>query len=327
MTMLSNSISAPTNQQVSEAIDWLVKLETGDLSAAEQMAFERWQAQSPQHQLAWQRLGRASQPFTQVASLSSIQALQSIEAAEQRLRDKRRSLKTLASFGGLGMTLWLSRDYTGAATAGRYLYGQALADITTAAGEQKSVLLDDGGKLLLNTRSALGIDFNNRPQLELHYGELAISNSGGAQIRAGENLFSPAVGAEFTLSRQDDFCRIQVVTGEVNCVVDGKNELVAAGQKLKRQDNQTLRGTASSTLNLSWRDGFISAERTPLDRFVAQLARYRPGYLTCTAPVGKLTLSGSFPIGNTDLILENLCQILPLRQQRLSRYWVRLVPA
>jgi len=319
--------AAPTDRQVAEAIEWLVRFESGEIDASDRLAFHHWRAQSPQHALAWERLGRAARQFSANSALSGELALHSLDTAERRLREKRRTLKTLASVSGIGLGLWLTRDYTGAGQAGRYLYGQTMADISTATGEQQSLTLPDGGKLMLNTQSALDIDFNARPELVLHYGELALSRSGGARLRAGGNLFSPAPGSEFTLYKQADLCRLQVIAGQVDGIFGGRKEYrVQAGQGLTQQGGD-IYPTEVNPRHLSWRRGLLTAERTALGDFVGQLARYRPGYLSCADDIAALTLSGSFPITDTDAILDNLCRTLPIRQQRISRYWVRLMPA
>ncbi len=85
-------IGDPSNQQVSEAIAWLVRFESGVLSADERRDFERWYAQSPQNALAWQRLGRASQLFQADSSLNSKLALQSLQVADKQMQNRRRAL-------------------------------------------------------------------------------------------------------------------------------------------------------------------------------------------------------------------------------------------
>ena len=322
-----SDITAPNEQQVADAINWLVKFESGELSREDLIAFERWRAQNPQNALAWQRLGYASRHFAPVSKLSSEQALQSLNTAERIVQKKRRTLKTLVSVGGVGLALWLSRDYTGVSQVGRYLYSRTVTDIVTAVGEQTTLILEDGSQLTLNTQSALDIDFSTRPELALSYGELSIQDSGAAQLRAGDSLFSPLAGSEFTLFHQKNLCRLQVVAGQVACIFNGgKETLIKAGQGLSQQSNRITHFTPDPH-SLSWRQGLLTAERTRLGSFVAQLARYRPGYLGCAEAISGLTLSGSFPISDTDAVLDNLSQILPIRQQRISRYWVRLVPA
>ncbi|WP_417584070.1 DUF4880 domain-containing protein [Nitrincola sp.] len=323
---MTNS-AMPTRELVTEAIHWLVKFEAGEVADEEQRAFTHWLSQSPEHALVWDQLGRANQHFSAISNLNSEKALYSLHSAEHRLLQKRRTLKTLASISALGTALWLTRDITGAAQAGRYLYGKTMADIQTAAGEQKTLVLQDSSRLILNTQSALAVDFNAQPELRLHYGELAITNSGGAQVRIGNHLFSPDVGSEFTLSREDSRCHLQVITGQVNCTLSGNREYqVTASQGLLMQGEQVQQSTLTP-YHLSWRQGLLTAQRTQLSDFIQQLARYRSGYLGYADDIAHLTFSGSFPIEDTDAILDNLCQILPIRQHRVSKYWVRLMPA
>lgn len=85
-------IGDPSNQQVFEAIAWLVRFESGELSADERRDFERWYAQSPHNALAWQRLGRASQLFQADSSLNSKLALQSLQVADKQMQNRRRAL-------------------------------------------------------------------------------------------------------------------------------------------------------------------------------------------------------------------------------------------
>jgi len=319
--------NVPTRKLVTEAIHWQVKFEAGDLDAVGQLAFTHWLSQSPEHALVWEQLKQANRHFSSVSHLSSQKALHSLSRAEQRLHQKRRTLKTLAAISGFGTTLWLTRDITGVAQTGRYLYGKTMADIRTSAGEQKTLVLDDNSQLILNTQSALDINFHSQPELILHYGELAIANSGGAQVRVGAHLFTPASGSEFTLYREDSHCVLQVITGQVECILSSNKEhQVNAGQRIELQGVQ-IQQTVVTPYHLSWRQGLLTAERTALSDFLGQLTRYRAGYLGYADEVAHLTFSGSFPIANTDAILNNLCQILPIRQHRVSQYWVRLMPA
>ena len=51
---------------------------------------------------------------------------------------------------------------------------------------------------------------------------------------------------------------------------------------------------------------------------------FRPSLiaLALSAPV-----SGTYPISQTDQVLEALSDALPIRQRRLTRYWITLLPA
>jgi transmembrane sensor len=325
-TRIDNS---PNDHQVAQAINWLIKFESGQNTITEQQLFQQWLKAEPLHEIAWQRLGQASQRFSHHLhrNITSSQALYSLNTADKQLKAKRRTLNTLSGVGVFALSAWFTRDYTGVGQTGRYVYGRMLSDLSTDVGEQKTLRLANGSMLTLNTQSAMDIDFNTQPPLVLHYGELAIKNSQGEKLRASNNVFSPKVGSEFTLFKQYDLCRLEVVTGHVNCTLaNGENYKIAAGQGLMRQ-GRTTRKFKGGANTLSWRQGLITAQRTPLGDFIKELSRYKSGYLHCDNSIAALTLSGSFPIADTSAILDNLCQILPIRQQRIGRFWVRLLSA
>lgn len=331
MNNAASAAAVPSDQQIAEAINWLVKFESGSLSRAEQAAFIRWQNQSPQHALAWQRLGRASQHFGlhlgNQHALNSEQVLHSLDTADQRLRQKRRTLKTLLTISGVGLGLWFTRHHTGTAQLGQQLYGNVIADISTAVGEQRTLNLTDGARLLLNTQTALDVDMNAHPELVLHYGEVSIQSGRQMQLRTGHYLFSADTQSEWTLMHEDHKCRLQVLNGSVNCFVAGQQHTeVQAGQGLILSPGHNAHLFDIDRNSLGWRQGVLIAERMPLGHFMTQLARYHRGYLGCADEIASLTLSGSFPLADTTAILENLTQILPVRQQRIGPYWTRLLP-
>ena len=318
---------SPTHQQVSDAIQWLVQFETGDMDELEQHNFELWLSSSRQHQQAWLRLGRANRHFSINAStsaetsLSASIALSSIQQSDIHLAQKRRSLKVITGVAGLGILGWHTQENT---------YQFAMADLRTGVGKQHNQILDDGSELMLNTQSAVDVDMQARPQINLRYGEMSLISKQVLQLRVGANLFIAEADSELVLSKAgkaSSDCQLRVVAGGVNCILaTGSSYTVSSGQSLvlNQAGAEMVR---SEPFSLSWRQGLLSAERRQLGDFVQQLERYRPGFLSCADEVAKLTFSGSFPINNTDLILDNLCQILPVRQQRISRYWVRLLPA
>jgi transmembrane sensor len=49
--------------------------------------------------------------------------------------------------------------------------------------------------------------------------------------------------------------------------------------------------------------------------------------LRCDPAVADLRLSGTFPLGDPDAILQVIAQTLPIKLRFVTRYWVTLVPA
>jgi transmembrane sensor len=84
---------------------------------------------------------------------------------------------------------------------------------------------------------------------------------------------------------------------------------------------------ADLLVSQAWLRGVLPADRLRLDALVAELSRYRPGVLRCHEQVSGLRLTGSFSLDDTDAALTLVARTLPVRIERMTRYWVSIVPA
>ena len=75
----------------------------------------------------------------------------------------------------------------------------------------------------------------------------------------------------------------------------------------------------------AWTQGILSFSDKPLGEVIATLSRYRNGVLRCDPAVAGLRLSGTFPLKNTDAILDIIAQTLPVKIQTITRYWVNIL--
>jgi transmembrane sensor len=80
---------------------------------------------------------------------------------------------------------------------------------------------------------------------------------------------------------------------------------------------------ASSTL---WSQGFIIVDQLSMGELIAELSRYRKGFLQCDPRVAHLMVSGSFPT-DTDAALEILTHKFPIKINTFTRYWIKVEPA
>ncbi|OUR74401.1 hypothetical protein A9Q78_00735 [Methylophaga sp. 41_12_T18] len=323
----------PTDKQLSEAIQWLMRTEEtmgGDPLVQAQL--EEWLASSPQHQIAWQRLAHVNQQFSatnlQITAKNDVSArvaMHSIQKSDAHIASKRRSLKVIFSLAGLGILDAATLDSMGLYKASHYAYDFVNADLRTSVGEQSHHQLADGSKLILNTETAVDVDLAAQAQLYLHYGEMALTTAANKTValQANNNVFVAAENSDVTLYKDNDFCQLQVISGAVNCFINGETKQVRAGNRLEINNDRFVT-LAIDQSAVSWRYGVLIAEQHTLGDFIHQLARYRVGHLSCADEIKNLTLSGSFPINNTELILENVCQTLAIKQHRMSRYYVKL---
>jgi transmembrane sensor len=77
----------------------------------------------------------------------------------------------------------------------------------------------------------------------------------------------------------------------------------------------------------AWTNGVLVADGMRLGEFLAELARYRPGLLSCAPELENLPITGTFRIQNTDLVLEALAASQNLKLDYRTRYWVKVLPA
>lgn len=311
---------------VDQAAEWLIRLQHDDSPAARQEC-AAWRAADPSHELAWQRLSafgcelRASAPPRAAATLD--QARTGIH------RQRRAGLKWLC---GLGLTVGVAWHWR--ASLGDALPMQAFADISTGTGEGRTLTLADGTQLILNSNSAVDISIDAQYRhLILRRGEIMITTAPDIAGRpflvgTGHGAIAP-VGTRFSVRRLEQDgnpIRVAVFEGAVDIRPQGSG----SAQRLHagKQADFTYAGIQPEidlrAADAAWTQGMLVASRMPLGQFITELARHRSGLLRCDSDAADLLVTGAFPLDDSDRILAMLEQILPVRTEYRTRYWVTL---
>ncbi|MGV8474236.1 DUF4880 domain-containing protein, partial [Pseudomonas aeruginosa] len=129
---------------VEEAIEWMVRLQSGDFSAAEGDALERWKALSSEHAEVFRQLLGSLAPLQDSPwrGQPSATVLRALEQPSSRRRFVGGALGLFVLLaGGAGLERWVQ--------AGMGLPGE----LATGTGERRDWLLADGSRLRLNARS------------------------------------------------------------------------------------------------------------------------------------------------------------------------------
>ena len=84
---------------------------------------------------------------------------------------------------------------------------------------------------------------------------------------------------------------------------------------------------AASAEHQAWTTGVLLADNQRLEDFLAELSRYRHGYLGCDPRIADLRVVGAFPLADTERVLDALAATLPVRIERRMAWWVSLEPA
>ncbi len=115
--------------------------------------------------------------------------------------------------------------------------------------------------------------------------------------------------------------RIEPADAPENAVV------LQAGQRARFDNRHVMPPEALQTDDASWTEGVIVASSMRLDAFLAEVSRYRRGTIRCDPGIADLRLSGTYPLDDTDRILNALANALPVRIDYRTRYWVTVQSA
>lgn len=311
---------APGPELLEAAAHWYVALRDADADDPARAAWRRWLDADARHRQAWARMLALQE---RLGSVPGDLLLPTLRGARQQ---QRRRLLALALLAGGGASFgWYAAPPWRVLSAG----------LRTATGERRTVTLPDGGTLYLNTASAVDIDYGpERRVLRLHQGEVLVQT---APDPAGQRPFevwtvdgsARALGTRYAVRRELAGTRVAVFQDAVllrPADPAAPSLRLAAGQ----QSLLTARAAAPPEPVIAgqadWVEGRLVAIDQPLGDFIAELARYRQGSLSCDPAVAHLRLSGAFRLADTDAALENVAASLPVALRYRTRYWVRVVP-
>lgn len=310
------------------AVEWLVTLQGDDVDDITRAAWRRWIDQHPDHGRAWAHIEAVNARLRGVASpLASAVARAALTPPKSPAR--RQAIRALAVLFVGGSAAWMTRDHTP-------LQGW-LADTHTGIGEQRRLTLDDGTRVHLNTDTAIDIAFTQAERrLILLRGEIEIETARDPAavprpfVVATRDAWLCPLGTRFVVRHLADAGWIGVTEGAVAVRPARAAEterVIAAGQSagftaLRVDAPNPLPDTATA-----WTEGMLVADDMRLDAFLAEVDRYRPGRLRCDPAVAGLRVAGTFPLADTDRILDALRGALPVRVHFMTRYWTTVLPA
>lgn len=318
--------NAPLPQgSVSEQADYWVTLLNSPLAdARQQRAFQQWLAANDKNRQAF---AQAQAFWQQMDGLDADQ----IHRLEQRLLSKPADLlgkefhrhtwpfmtvRRAIVFGCL-----LLACYIGVMQWPRYF-----ADYSTGAGETETVLLSDGSTVILNTETALSVDYSeNRRLLTLYDGEAYFKVAPDADrpfVVSTEFGQVRALGTAFEIKEIEDKMTVTVFEHAVRVAFNqGKTiERLEQGESVAFVDHQIL-PIAKTDLQQagSWRDQRLVFVDQPLQQVITELDRYRLGKIVILDPqLASHNVTGVFNPYDTETSLSAIADTLHLKQFRIT---------
>ncbi|OCR26829.1 amino acid ABC transporter substrate-binding protein [Pseudomonas syringae] len=317
---MSSFNSRPVASHVLDAaIDWQLCLDRGNGSDAEREEFAKWMAAHEEHARAWVQLGMLDQRFAVANGPARKALLQSHGTARRQLRKLGGGLASVLMACGLALFVgdrYLPLDYW-------------LADQRTATGEQRSVRLADNTLIRLNTHSAIDVRFDAKQRrVILQDGEIFVETGSHddprpfiVETRDGQMR---ALGTQFLVRRESDGTLLSVLQSAVAAHTqhDPQEQILREGQQMFMSRDGLGPMLALKPGADAWTRGMLVVENARLADLVAELGRYRAGYLGVAPEVADLRITGSFPLANTDLALMALTPTLPVQIVQHAQWWV-----
>ncbi|MDH0303039.1 MULTISPECIES: FecR domain-containing protein [unclassified Pseudomonas] len=303
--------SAFPPQIAEQAVHWLIESQSAGFD--QHQALERWLQADSEHQRAWAHIQQVNQRLRGVASPVVHATLEAPPSPARRRALKALLLAGLASATGLGLH-------------GHNPVPGLLADYRSPVGQRRHLVLDDGSHLHLNTRSAADVRFDHQQRLvRLLEGELLLElrdDPRPLRLRTAQGDLRLDSG-RFDVRQFDGFSLVSVFSGSASAA---GTPLLAGNQARFAQGGWQAVAPLDPN-RAAWVDGMLVVSQMRLTDFLAELSRYRLGQLGCSERVADLRISGSYPLADSERILEMLEVALPVKVRRFTRYWVSLEAA
>ena len=307
----------PTELRTREAaIQWQVCLSSGTASDADRAAFARWLAENPSHHGAWQRLNAALDGTLHRLKADLLADGDPLRRSLVRPQlAQRRRLAKLALTGGVLLL--------GAGAADRYVPLRHLtAGYVTRTGERRRVALPDGNLMDLDARSAASLAGEHAVQVTAGAALFTVTSLAGLQVQLpqGEVRLGPGQ-AMVRCADGRSFCVALSGAAEVATQAGARQQL-APGESVWFDAQQIDAVQTGQQYAAAWQHGELEVHDGPLQTVIDALARYRPGWLRASPQAARLRVTGLFPLDDSERALEALRNTLPIRLQRLSRWYV-----
>jgi transmembrane sensor len=316
----------PDHQALEEAADWLTRLSERELSDTERAEWECWKVSTPERGRAWGRAQLLQSKFGGLPPSLAMSALDRPSSPQRR-----------AALGKLAMILAILPAGWGSWKLAESR--QWSADYHTAVGQRRELTLADGSHITLNTDTAIDVLFDtNQRLIHLREGEILVQTAPDTSPLARPFLVSTrqgrmqALGTQFTVRELQSRTHLAVLEGAVQVELadnrQGSPLIINAGQRTDFSSDTFGLVTATDRYIGAWAQGMLMADKMRLADFVAELTRYRRGFVRLDPAIADLRISGAYPISDTQRTLNMLAQTYPiLVSGHLNGYWVMLSAA
>jgi transmembrane sensor len=213
---------------------------------------------------------------------------------------------------------WLRPLLAGAAViligSGAVLYSFRDPTISSATGEQRSVTLEDGTRVMLNTDTRLRIHYTKQQRdVRLETGEAFFDVAQNPQrpfvVSAGRESVV-ALGTAFVVRRDNDEVEVTLVEGKVSVSTASAvgsaapapilSNVLIPGERLRVAGSTPALDRPSIEAATAWRRGEVVLDHTRLADAIDEMNRYSPIKIVLSRPESAdIRVSGIFRVGDS----------------------------
>ncbi|HEY6529794.1 MAG TPA: FecR family protein [Cellvibrionaceae bacterium] len=322
-----------------QALEWLVKLNSGQVSAAQEQAFFDWLHKSTAHQSAYLRAENLWQQADIVEKLTDATASVHTQESAALPRKFHKSTRQFAygnwAIACCALFVIFTIGFITLAPSPTHYH------LVSAIGEQRQITLEDGTQLLLNTNSELDVEYSDDHRLaRLQRGEVYFDVHPNAQRPFDVLTNSGTVrvlGTHFAVHQQAKDAIVIVLEGRVALGKTPKSTRefspiveLHANEQLSLQ--QAYNGNHPHAINaksaLAWRDKQLVYQKQKLALVIEELNRYFAVKIALpNKAIGERDITAVIQLGELEATLNALCQPLNLKAQFApNRHEVLLIP-
>ncbi len=342
------------NQQ---AINWLITLRADNISDEDMHGFADWLSQDATHAAAFAEAEdmlnnmlaagaslrqKLSNTVVDVSKPIPAQAIEPVVAVIQAKTRKQPNLTKYWLAIPLALAATLLVAVLGVMPQQAHLFDAYLSDYHTGTGEQRDIQLTDGSHLLLNTNSAVSVDYQDAIRLiTLHHGQVRFTvakdtnrpfevHSGGLSVRALGTVFEVynQETGDISVTVQEHAASARLSIPEQTTPPEQQQVVVInEGQQLHYLGGQHLPAPQASDINqlTAWQQQKLFINDRPLSEAIAELNRYRNGRIVVPdANLNDQRITGVFSLANPDETLHTLSTALALQETSFGSWWVVL---
>lgn len=319
-----------------EAATWAARSGEADFSEADQAALDEWLAASERHRAAFRQFAAFWEDAAILRELDDIaDAVEPYEAP-----GKAAGLRWIG-VGAAAACLLATLLVPGRPDEAGLVEVAGPRDFATAVGEQRTVDLDDGSSIRMNTGTSLSVAYTpGARRIRLIQGEafFEVAHDPARPFQVDSSAGSVrALGTSFATRLKDrQVLEVTVAEGVVEVAPPPEPSLPAASTLPSRPEPFQLPAGSRAVYSgveheveavtagelarrLSWRDGMIVFSGEPLRLVLDDVSRYTDVDIRISDPsIEDLPIGGYFRVGEVDALLESLEVVFGLRVQRVA---------